>query len=175
MREALAAAGCDPHAVASCARRPRTRSAYLELHIEQGPVLEAEGLPLGVVTAINGATRWRVAVRGEAGHAGTVPMALRRDALAAAAEMVLAVEREGRAMEDLVATVGQIEALPGAVNVVPGEVRFTRRRPRRPRMRSATAAAAVLEATFAGSRSGAASSSRSSVSTRPPRSAAIRR
>jgi allantoate deiminase len=77
-----------------------------------------------VVTAINGATRARVVVQGEAGHAGTVPMALRRDALAAAAEMVLAVERAGRAVPDLVATVGQIEALPGSINVVPGTVRF---------------------------------------------------
>ena len=119
------AAGCDAREYRSCAYRQEDVVAYLEVHIEQGPVLEAEGLPLGVVTAINGATRARVQVTGEAGHAGTVPMALRRDALAAAAEMVLAVEREGRASADLVATVGQIEARPGSVNVVPGAVRFT--------------------------------------------------
>jgi allantoate deiminase len=148
VRGALAAAGCVG-AVAGCARRAEDTVGYVELHIEQGPVLEAEGLPLGVVSAINGATRWRVAVRGEAGHAGTVPMALRRDALAAAAEMVLAVEREGRATEDLVATVGQIEARPGAVNVVPGEARFTLDF-RAPSDAVRTAAAAVLEATFAG-------------------------
>jgi allantoate deiminase len=124
VREALRAAGCDADAAASCARRAADTVGYLEVHIEQGPVLEAEGLPLGVVTAINGATRARVVVQGEAGHAGTVPMALRRDALAAAAEMVLAVERAGRAVPDLVATVGQIEALPGSINVVPGTVRF---------------------------------------------------
>jgi allantoate deiminase len=87
-------------------------------------------------------------VTGEAGHAGTVPMALRRDALAAAAEMVLAVEREGRAMEDLVATVGQIEARPGAVNVVPGEVRFMVD-VRAPSDAVRKACCAVLEATFA--------------------------
>ena len=99
--------------------------AYAELHIEQGPVLEAEGLPVGVVTAINGFSRLRVALRGEAGHAGTVPMHLRRDALAAAAECVLAVEAIAIGQADLVGTVGRIEAKPGAINVIPGEVRFT--------------------------------------------------
>jgi len=148
LREALAAAGCNGDAFAGCARRPEDTLAYLEVHIEQGPVLEAENLPVGVVTAINGASRWRVEVTGEAGHAGTVPMALRRDALAAAAEMVLAVEREGRAMEDLVATVGQIEARPGAVNVVPGEVRFTLDL-RAPSDAVRKAAGAVLDETFA--------------------------
>jgi allantoate deiminase len=148
LREALAAAGCDGDAFAGCARRPEDTLAYLEVHIEQGPVLEADDLPLGVVTAINGATRWRVAVGGEAGHAGTVPMALRRDALAAAAEMVLAVEREGRAVADLVATVGQLEVSPGAVNVVPGEVRFSLD-VRAPSNAAREAALAVLEATFA--------------------------
>jgi allantoate deiminase len=107
---------------------PRRRQAvlgYVELHIEQGPVLEAEGLPIGVVTAINGASRFLVDLAGEAGHAGTVPMALRKDALAAAAEMILAIERRGAATPELVATVGLIEALPGAVNVIPGAARFT--------------------------------------------------
>src|SRR5258706_286711 len=80
---------------------------------------------LGVVTAINGFVRMAVTLRGTAGHAGTVPMGLRRDALAAAAECVLAVERVGRSELNLVATVGRIEALPGAINVIPGEVRFT--------------------------------------------------
>src|SRR5207244_6125982 len=99
--------------------------AYAELHIEQGPVLEAEGLPIGVVTAINGFSRLRVTLQGVAGHAGTVPMNLRRDALAAAAECVLAIERIARADPDLVGTVGRIEARPGAINVIPGEVQFT--------------------------------------------------
>jgi allantoate deiminase len=99
--------------------------AYAELHIEQGPVLEAESLPVGVVTAINGFSRLRVTLRGEAGHAGTVPMPLRRDALAAAAACVVMVERVARSVPELVGTVGRIEAKPGAINVIPGEVQFT--------------------------------------------------
>jgi len=88
-------------------------------------VLEKEGLPVGAVTALNGYTRMRVSVDGTAGHAGTVPMSLRRDALAAAAECVLAVERIARAGREVVGTVGRLEALPGAGNVIPGAVRFT--------------------------------------------------
>ncbi len=125
LRKALLAIGCDPEAWPDVARRRDDLLGFLELHIEQGPVLEAENLPLGIVTAINGACRYRVRVAGEAGHAGTVPMALRRDALAAAAEMVLAVERIGRSDTKLVATVGQFDITPGASNVIPGEVRFT--------------------------------------------------
>lgn len=125
LRDALAAFGCDPAAVPGLARRPEDVRAYVEPHIEQGPVLEAEGLPVGVVTAINGATRLAVHVTGRAGHAGTVPMRLRRDALAGAAEMILAVERRCSTASDLVGTVGRIDARPGAVNVIPGAVRFT--------------------------------------------------
>jgi allantoate deiminase len=125
VRDALAAFGCDPARVGSCARRPADVLAYVEVHIEQGPVLEREGLPLGIVTAINGASRYRVAVYGATGHAGTVPMALRRDALAAAAEMMLAIEARAREEADLVATVGEIAAGPGAVNVIPGAVTFS--------------------------------------------------
>jgi allantoate deiminase len=100
--------------------------AYLEAHIEQGPVLEAEGLALGVVTGIAAQLRYEVVVQGLAGHAGTCAMPLRRDALAGAAEMILAIERiAGADASDLVATVGRIEALPGAANVIAGEVRFT--------------------------------------------------
>ena len=94
--------------------------AYVELHIEQGPVLEAEGLPLGLVTSIAGASRYTITLTGEAGHAGTVPMALRRDALAAAAEAVLLVERRCAEGLRLVGTVGHIAVIPGAVNVIPG-------------------------------------------------------
>ena len=125
IRQALADFGLDPAGVAKVARRKRDVLAYVELHIEQGPVLEAEGLPVGVVTAINGFSRLRVVLRGLAGHAGTVPMNLRRDALAAAAECVLAVERIARSDAELVGTVGRIEAKPGAINVIPGEVHFT--------------------------------------------------
>ena len=123
--DALRAFGLDPDSVEKVRRSRSDVLAYAELHIEQGPVLEAEGLPVGVVTAINGFSRLRVALSGEAGHAGTVPMRLRRDALAAAAECVLMVERVAGKVPELVGTVGRIEAKPGAINVIPGEVQFT--------------------------------------------------
>ena len=125
MRDALIGFGGDPGGIAAIARSRGQVAGYFEVHIEQGPQLEAAGLPLGVVTGTNGATRLKVAVTGEAGHSGTVPMALRKDALAAAAAMVLAVEQTGRRLDGLVATVGVIRAEPGAVNVIPGEVFFT--------------------------------------------------
>ena len=123
--EALREFGLDAARAPEVARRKEEILAYGELHIEQGPVLEAEGLPLGVVTAINGFSRQRVTLQGLAGHAGTVPMRLRRDALAAAAECVLAVESIAARQADIVATVGRIEASPGAINVIPGRVVFT--------------------------------------------------
>ncbi len=95
---------------------------YVEVHIEQGPVLEASGLPVGVVTAIAGQNRFSISFHGEAGHAGTVPMDRRRDALVVAAMFVIAVEQEARAREGLVATVGKLEVEPGAANVIPGRV-----------------------------------------------------
>lgn len=122
LAEAMRAFGLDPAQIETLARRRREVLAYVELHIEQGPVLEAENLPVGIVTSIAGATRAAVELTGEAGHAGTVPMALRRDALAAAAEIVLAVERYCAARPGLVGTVGQLLASPGAVNVIPGRV-----------------------------------------------------
>ncbi|HEV2976396.1 MAG TPA: allantoate amidohydrolase [Casimicrobiaceae bacterium] len=125
MRDALCEFGLDPDAIGTAARSRADLAAYVELHIEQGPVLEAEGLPLGVVTAINGGNRFAVEITGMAGHAGTVPMRLRRDALAAAAECVLAIELLAGSEADLVGTVGKIEALPGAINVIPGRVRFS--------------------------------------------------
>jgi len=125
MRAAMREYGLDPERVAQAARRREDVLAYAELHIDQGPVLEAEGLPAGVVTAINGATRLAVEINGTAGHAGTVPMNLRQDALAAAAECVLAIERRCGGVAELVGTVGKLETLPGAVNVIPGKVRFT--------------------------------------------------
>jgi allantoate deiminase len=110
----------------TAARAPDTTLAYLEAHIEQGPVLEADGLAVGTVTGIAAQLRYRVTVKGMAGHAGTATMRLRRDALAGAAAMVLSVEQIARAdNSDVVATVGVLEALPGAPNVIPGEVRFT--------------------------------------------------
>ena len=123
--QALRDFGLNPEEIRSIRRKRGEVLAYVELHIEQGPVLEAEDLPVGVVSAINGFSRLRVTLRGEAGHAGTVPMTLRRDALAAAAECVLALERLAQAQPDVVGTVGRIEARPGAINVIPGEVQFT--------------------------------------------------
>jgi len=125
VREALAAAGSDAAAYRACRRKRGEIAAYLELHIEQGPVLEDEGLALGAVTAIQGSLRLRVTVEGFAGHAGTVPMGSRRDALAATSEMILAVERTALATPDLVATVGRLRPLPGITNVIPGSVEFT--------------------------------------------------
>jgi allantoate deiminase len=125
MAEALRAFGLDPARIHEAARRHEDVLAYVELHIEQGPVLEREGLPVGIVTAINGAARFMIDIIGEAGHAGTVPMAGRRDALPAAAEAVLAIERICRGQPDLVGTVGRISALPGALNVIPGAAQFS--------------------------------------------------
>lgn len=125
MRDALRAFGGDPDGIPKAAKRPDEVLGFVELHIEQGPVLEAEELAVGTVTAINGFTRLAVRVRGMAGHAGTVPMNLRKDALAATAECILAVERIAQSTRHLVGTVGRIDALPGAINVIPGNVTFT--------------------------------------------------
>jgi allantoate deiminase len=124
-RGALVAFGAPTSDPREVARDPATTLGYVEVHIEQGPVLEAAGLPLGVVTAINGVTRGDIALRGMAGHAGTLPMAMRHDALAAAAEIILEIEERGRATPDLVATVGVIEVPGAAINVVPGRARLT--------------------------------------------------
>ena len=126
MREALKDFGLDPDHIGAAARTRRELLAYLELHIEQGPVLEAEGLPVGVVTAIAGATRMAARLTGMAGHAGTVPMTLRRDALAGAAECIGTIEEFCCTdMNGLVGTVGYVHAQPGATNVIPGQVSFT--------------------------------------------------
>jgi len=125
MREALTKFELDPTQYATAAHSPAQVLAYAELHIEQGPVLEAAGLPVGVVTAINGGYRFTIELTGMAGHAGTVPMGLRRDALAAAAECVVAVERIAGSMPDVVGTVGRVEARPGAMNVIPGKAQFS--------------------------------------------------
>ena len=126
MREALIEFGLDPDHIGAAARIRGELLAYIELHIEQGPVLEAENLPIGVVTAIAGATRLAARLTGMAGHAGTVPMALRRDALTGAAECISKIEELCRADDaGLVGTVGYIDAAPGATNVIPGEAQFT--------------------------------------------------
>ena len=123
LSDALVKFGGDPDKALKL--RARGVAAFIELHIEQGPVLEAENLALGVVGAINGATRLAVTVQGVAGHAGAVPMSLRKDALTASAEMILAIEARAKTEPDLVATVGRLDAEPGAVNVIPGLVRFS--------------------------------------------------
>ena len=125
LREALIAFGGNPDGIAGLARKKDDIIGYVEMHIEQGPVLDQENRPVGIVTAISGASRRRVIVTGEAGHAGTVPMALRKDSLMAAAEMALAIEKLGAAAENGVATIGQLQVEPGAVNVIPGRVHFT--------------------------------------------------
>jgi allantoate deiminase len=122
----LAEAGADIANYLAAVRAPGETLAYLEAHIEQGPLLEAEGLAVGTVTGIAAQLRYQVQVAGTAGHAGTTSMTLRRDALTGMAEMALAIEQIARDdASDLVATVGRVEVLPGAANVIPGKVRFT--------------------------------------------------
>jgi allantoate deiminase len=126
MRDALVQFGLDPQHIGAAERVRRELHGYVELHIEQGPVLETEQLPVGVVTAISGATRLAASLTGMAGHAGTVPMRLRRDALAGAAECISVIEELCRTdTGGLVGTVGYIHARPGATNVIPGQVSFT--------------------------------------------------
>jgi allantoate deiminase len=127
LADALRTYGKDLADIPAAAYRRENAAGYVEVHIEQGPVLEAKHQPLGIVTGIVGQVRLRVAVTGEAGHAGTVPMSLRRDAYAGAAEMALALETIAREHPEdgMVGTVGRIEALPGAVNIIPGRVEFT--------------------------------------------------
>lgn len=121
MAAAIRAFGLDPARVGEAALRDPVLG-YVEFHIEQGPVLESLSAPLGVVTGIVGQTRMQIEFKGKANHAGTTPMRLRRDALPAAAEWVVAVEQTARATAGLVATVGRVEVSPGATNVIPGNV-----------------------------------------------------
>jgi allantoate deiminase len=131
LAEAFATFGLDPTRLEEAARKPGEIFAFLEAHIEQGPVLEAEGLALGVVTAIAAQKRLMVRFTGMAGHAGTTPMSLRKDPGPAAAEAILALERicapQGvfGGEDGLVGTVGRITALPGAFNVIPGAVEYS--------------------------------------------------
>jgi allantoate deiminase len=125
MSDAVRAFGGNPDQLSTARRDPRQLLGYAEVHIEQGPVLEKKNQPVGVVTAIAGQTRASLRFVGHAGHAGTTPMALRHDALAAAARFIVAAETIANSTAGLVATVGQIEALPGASNVIPGEVSLT--------------------------------------------------
>ncbi len=125
MADAMRTFGLDPDRIDMAAYPAGRVNGYLEAHIEQGPVLEAAKLSLGVVEAIVGQSRLWLTFEGQAGHAGTQPMELRHDALAAAAEFVSAVERQAGRTAGLRATVGALNVLPGAVNVVPGSARLS--------------------------------------------------
>lgn len=125
LRKVLQDGGVDLQSIASLARKKDDLIGYVEVHIEQGPSLLNANIPIAVVTGIAGAVRHRVVVKGEAGHAGTVAMQFRHDAAAAAAEMILAVERLCGGMPSLVGTVGQLLVPNGAMNVIPGRCEFS--------------------------------------------------
>jgi len=123
--DALQAFNSGPDDIALIKREPKEMLAYLELHIEQGPVLQSKNVPVGVVSTISGATRLMIQLTGEAGHAGTVPMDLRRDALVAASHCIGIVETRCQGHDGLVGTVGHVNVEPGAGNVIPGSVQFS--------------------------------------------------
>jgi len=125
MRAAFEQAGLNVDDIALLERDPAGYLGFVEVHIEQGPVLNDADLPLGVVTSINGSVRFFGEITGMASHAGTTPMTMRRDAAAAAAELVLYAEERAGAVPDLVATVGMLEVPNGSINVVPGRCRFS--------------------------------------------------
>ena len=125
LRDVMACFGLDPDSIDALARDSKEVIGFVETHIEQGPVLEQANRPLGVVTAICGIERHRIEVTGETGHAGTLPMATRRDALVGAAAIVSEVDRLGQVKPDLRATVGALTVKPNVVNAVPRAVRLT--------------------------------------------------
>ena len=123
--EAMRAYGLDPERIGEAARPAGSVKAYVELHIEQGRVLENEDLPAGVVTGIAGPVWLRFSIEGETGHAGATPMSLRRDALAASAEIMGLIEAEASGTGTSVGTVGQLSLEPGGINIIPGRVEFS--------------------------------------------------
>ena len=123
--EAMKQAGLDPELAANAKRNPEEIKAYVELHIEQGKVLEKADASVGIVTGIVGVDWYRVTLKGEAGHAGTTPMGLRKDPLAAAAKIMSYGEELARNEKSAVVTVGQLEVKPGGINIIPGEVAFS--------------------------------------------------
>ena len=125
MRQAMKEAGLNVEEIAGLKRDPSQYLGFVEVHIEQGPVLNSKDLPLGVVTSINGSVRLLGEIEGMACHAGTTPMTLRHDAAAGVAELILFVEKRAASVPDLVATVGQLEVPNGSINVVPGRSRFS--------------------------------------------------
>ena len=120
MREALTAAGHEVSRIPAIARNPADVLGFVEVHIEQGPVLLGRDLPVGIVTSIAGSVRYQVALTGVASHSGTTPMTMRKDAAAAAAEIILYVERRCATAPTLVGTVGQLQVPHGSINVIPG-------------------------------------------------------
>ncbi|TXI23656.1 MAG: 2-oxo-4-hydroxy-4-carboxy-5-ureidoimidazoline decarboxylase [Roseateles sp.] len=127
LREAMQAAGLPGtvESIAALRRDPSRYMGFVEVHIEQGPVLDSQDLPLGIVTSINGSRRYTGEVVGLASHAGTTPMGQRRDAAAAVAELILFVEQRAAAVPDVVGTVGMLEVPSGSTNVIPGRCRFS--------------------------------------------------
>ncbi len=130
LEDILASLGIYRTNLRSLRRDPSTLKGYLELHIEQGPILEAKKKPIGIVTAIAAPTRFRVVLTGQADHSGTTPMEMRRDALVAAAEVIVAVEKICRRYSDMekgrvVGTVGAIKIEPGVINAIPGQAELS--------------------------------------------------
>lgn len=125
LRAAMEGFGLNPDRIGTLQRPREGALGFLETHIEQGPVLQEKNLPLGVVAAICGIERHQITLTGETGHAGTLPMDSRHDALVGAAEIIAEVNRHARATENLRATVGELHVFPNVVNAVPREVRLT--------------------------------------------------
>lgn len=123
--QAMIKAGLDPERILEAARAKGSVKAYLELHIEQGKILENHDLSVGIVTGIAGPLWLKFIVEGEAGHAGTTPMNLRKDPLAAASAIMLVMEEEAQKAGSTVATVGQLQLYPGGINIIPGRVEFS--------------------------------------------------
>ncbi len=125
IEQAMKKAGLDPTQISKAARNPESVKAYVELHIEQGKVLENHDISIGLVSGIAGPLWTRWTLKGEAGHAGATPMNMRKDPLMAATKIMLHIEEETKKSEPAVATVGQLNVKPGGVNVIPGEVEFS--------------------------------------------------
>jgi beta-ureidopropionase / N-carbamoyl-L-amino-acid hydrolase len=125
MRQAMQGAGLSVDDIAKIRRDPKNYLGFIEVHIEQGPVLNELNLPLGVVTSINGSARYLCEVQGMASHAGTTPMDRRRDAVSGVAELALYIEQRAAQDGDSVATIGQLQVPDGSVNVVPGRCQFS--------------------------------------------------
>jgi beta-ureidopropionase / N-carbamoyl-L-amino-acid hydrolase len=125
MQAAMEHAGLKPADIGAVVRNPKHYKGFIEVHIEQGPVLNQRNLPLGVVTSINGSRRFQVQIHGMASHAGTTPMHMRKDAALAAAELILFLEKRAASQADVVGTVGMLAVPNGSINVVPGRCDFS--------------------------------------------------